>query len=248
MYKPINLYLFTINLFFFEIYIIVCTKYQNGYINMESEEYNLSHRIRFALKVLGVSQTDLAKKINVKPQIIQYLCAGNSEKSKFTFNIAEALNIDVGWLAIGKGIKPSLDNKEVPRTNNLIPVFSFKEIIEFKIEKSLIDASIIKNWIASNNSSEDSYGVVLNDKSMAPKFDSETIIIVEPLVELEINKLNNHFVLVYIAKENCVLFRQLIVENNICTLVPSNQTLYKPIILNSDDNILGICKEARWIV
>jgi transcriptional regulator with XRE-family HTH domain len=210
---------------------------------------NLSERLRYALKVSGTSQTDLAQKIKVKPQVIQYLCSGKSEKSKFTFNIAEALNIDVSWLAIGKGTKPTFLRAVTQKNNNQVPILTLKQIKQAKIERNSIDKNSIIDWVSyTNDVNHNLFALILNDQSMSPRFSSDTLVIFEPLVNTNINELDNAFVLAYIDTEDCILFRQLCIENDAKNLVPINQTLFKTISLTKDDVILGICKEARWTV
>lgn len=211
---------------------------------MNNENKNLSERLRFALKILGVSQTELAKRINVKPQIIQYLCASNAEKSKFTFYIAEALKIDVSWLAIGKGTPPS--HSKPGKNERVIPILTFNQIKEWKVhQKEFVPTNV--DWLPiSNDISIDSFAVVLNDKSMAPRFNLDTTIIIDPTISAYKTQQNNRFVLAYLAAEDFLIFRQLDTDNNIETLVPINNSLYKTTVLNEKDIILGPCKEARW--
>jgi transcriptional regulator with XRE-family HTH domain len=207
------------------------------------EDSNLSDRLRFALRILGTSQTDLARQINVKPQIIQYLCAAKSEKSKFTFDIAEALKIDVLWLATGKGVKPNL---EILKKERSIPVFSFQQIRESKIYGKHIDQSQILKWLPINEETNiQAYAVILNDRSMAPRFCLDTTIIVEPKDETD-KRYSQEYVLVYVKSEDFVIFRQIQFTDNSYKLIPTNNNLYKETILHEDDIILGICKEARW--
>lgn len=206
---------------------------------------NLSERLRYALKTLEVSQSELAKRLSIKPQMIQYLCASNSVKSKFTFDIAEALEIDVSWLATGKGNPPTLFNKsEVVK--NKIPLLTYNQIRDWKIYKKL-NKPFTSSWIpVCDDINLDSYALVLNDRSMAPRFDLDTIIIIDPTVTVNDEIKNNLYVLIYLANEDFVVFRHLVCINNNRYLMPINTRLYKEIILNEQDIILGVCKEARW--
>lgn len=212
---------------------------------MKKDFSNLSLRLKFALKVLGISQTELAKRINVKPQVIQYLCASQSQKSKFTCEISEALNIDFTWLATGKGIIP--DKLEAIKNENVIPLLSFEQIREWKVYGNKMDTSKIMNWIPINGEiNQDFFAVVINDRAMAPRFDLNTVIIIEP-VKLNNTELNG-FILVYLSQEDFVVFRQLVVKDQKKLLVAINKNLHKDILLKKEDLILGVCKEARWSI
>lgn len=170
---------------------------------------NLSMRLKFALKMLNVSQTDLAKKINVKPQVIQYLCASQSQKSKFTCEIAEALNIDFLWLASGKGTVPK--KIDLSKNESLVPLLSFEQIREWKVQKKEMEITKINKWIpVDEEASLGEFAVEINDRSMAPRFDLNTIIIIEPIKEAILQG----FVLVYLRQEDFVIFRQLSLIKN----------------------------------
>jgi transcriptional regulator with XRE-family HTH domain len=206
---------------------------------------NLSLRLKFALKVLNISQSELAKRIHVKPQVIQYLCASQSQKSRFTFEIAEALDIDFSWLATGKGTIPA--SNEVKRNENCIPLLSFEQIKTWKINGNEIEASKINHWVSMDGEiSSNCFAVEINDRAMAPRFDLNTIIIVEYIEKKYLEP--NSFVLVYLPQENFIIFRHLHVINNQRFLVAINKNLHKDIALKEEDIILGICKEARWSV
>lgn len=212
---------------------------------MKDYDNSLSERLRYALKLLKVSQTDLAKQINIKPQAIQYLCASNSQKSKFTFEIADALNIDFSWLATGKGTPPN--KVELTKNERMIPILSFTQIREWKIYGTKIDLSKITNWIPiSEEISQDSFALILNDKSMAPRFDLNTVIIIDPTPVIMDTYVPNYYVLVYLAQEDFVVFRQLNIVNNTKLFIPINKNLYKDTLLQEKDIVLGTCKEARW--
>lgn len=208
---------------------------------------NLSERLKFALKILGVSQTELAKKIDVKPQVIQYLCAASSQKSKFIFDIAKALNIDALWLATGRGIAPSGHSSQ--QNEKKIPILTFNQIIDWKIRQKNISTLTIDNWLSIGNGfSNDCFAVALSDNSMAPRFSSETIIILDPTAESSENNQPNKFVLAFLEDENFLVFRQLELSDNARLLIPLNQSLHKKTALKQKDIILGFCIEARWLL
>jgi ribosome-binding protein aMBF1 (putative translation factor) len=71
---------------------------------MNKQEVNtLSDRLSHALVTLEISQAELARRINVKRQAVQYICTNALTKSKFAYDIAEALGINVSWLITGAG-------------------------------------------------------------------------------------------------------------------------------------------------
>lgn len=201
---------------------------------------NLSTRLKYALSKLGVSQTELARRINVKPQVIQYLCSSKSHKSKFSSEIAEALNIDFSWLATGRGDIPQDSNLSI---SEKIPLLSFEQLKAWKIKNLELYNLKIQTWLPKGSETNfNSYAVEINDRAMAPRFDHSTIIIIEPknLKEIE----DKNFILVYLKEENFIIFRQYDMKTQ--RLLTLNKNLYKNIQLKEEDIVLGICREARW--
>lgn len=86
---------------------------------------SLSERLIYALKKLGVTQHELAKKINIKQQTIQSVCSGKIKKSKYAFDMANALEINPEWLINGLG-DIAIDNRE-SKKSNLVPHISWRE-------------------------------------------------------------------------------------------------------------------------
>jgi len=63
----------------------------------------LSERLNRALELTGVSQSELARRIGIKQQSISQICSGKTARSRYTPQIAEALEISGKWLATGQG-------------------------------------------------------------------------------------------------------------------------------------------------
>lgn len=58
-----------------------------------------SKRLKESLKQQGISQKELAKKINMSPSVVNNYCSGKREPSLTVFvEICKALNEDVGFL------------------------------------------------------------------------------------------------------------------------------------------------------
>ena len=74
----------------------------------------LSERLCYALEMTGTKKAELSRLLNIKPQIIQFLCNSNTKSSRYTFEIATALKLNVQWLANGQGnmfIKDNFDQQ-----------------------------------------------------------------------------------------------------------------------------------------
>lgn len=215
--------------------------------NSDEKLATLSERLVYALTKLGITQAELARRIRIKPQAIHYLCSSRSKKSSFTYEIADALNISSFWLGCGEG---SMQLKDDPDT----------QLINSQKRVPVLDWKQIKNWINQNNEAGNllasakeyiltnvdiavsSFAFRLQDKSMYPRFDQDTIVIVNP----ERTPRNKDFVIVYFKEIDDFVFRQYEFENNTIILKPVNTAMYKTITMGKDDSILGVMVEARW--
>lgn len=91
----------------------ICNDYYNNICNNYGME-KYSDRLKFALDIRGMSQSDLARKLGTTPQTIQYLCRKGT-KSVHSVKIAQILRINPIWLTEGVG-PMEIDNKSMPKT------------------------------------------------------------------------------------------------------------------------------------
>ena len=147
----------------------------------------LSDRLTYALKETNTTQTELAKRINVKKQSIQYLCSSGTNKSKFAYDIAHALNIDVEWLIEGKGdmLTKKSAIEQLQLTQKIMPILGWNQISAW-LNNELSKESI-KNWttITHKSRSDSSFALKLKDNSMFPRFDSDTTIVIDPKMQIK---------------------------------------------------------------
>lgn len=218
-------------------------------LNNEEKLSTLSARLVYAINALGITQAELARRIGVKPQAIHYLCNSNSKKSRFTYEIADALQINSLWLGSGEG---SMKFKEDPNTQLIssqkrTPVLNWKQIKQLTGEAKEVSniLSSAKEWIlTSSDIGENGFAFRLHDKSIYPRFDQDTIIIVNP----KRSPKNRDFVIVYLKETDDIIFRQYEFDSTTILLKPINVTMYKVIEKQKDDVILGVMVEARWQV
>lgn len=212
---------------------------------MENILKNLSTRLMHALHELDISQAELARRIGVSQQAIQRLCKNNAYYSKFTFEIAAALGIEPAWLATGKGyMLPEQDpQKQMLDRQKKVPILSEKEIIDFLAGNKKIPDISSNQWVLSDAClNKNCFGYQLKDKSMSPRFDENTIIIINPNTQPK----NLSFVLAYIEKENMIILRQFLKTNKKILLTPTNTTLFNTIEADPAITIIGTMCEARW--
>jgi transcriptional regulator with XRE-family HTH domain len=205
----------------------------------------LSDRIKRALERLSITQTELARKIGVKQQIIQYLCNSKTKTSIFTYKIADALKINPLWLATGVGymfLEDDLDYQLI-KSQKKIPLVTtehLKNIIQNKLDITKIT---VQEWILTDGKlGKGSYAISLKDQSMMPRFEEGILIV----FDAQIVPKNKDYVLAHLSMTNEIIFRQLIKNRKESILQPLNTHGYKAIKMSGIDKIYGVMREARW--
>jgi len=94
-------------------------------------------RLKYARERAGLSQSELARRIGIKPQSIQYIESGSTQKSRYTLEIANVLGVSVEWLVYGEG-------SSEPTENALI----FREDVTELQRRFLAADTETQNWIA----------------------------------------------------------------------------------------------------
>jgi SOS-response transcriptional repressor LexA len=208
-------------------------------LNLREGE-NLSTRLSHAIRVLNISQSELARRIGIKPQAIQYLCTSNATRSKFVFDIADALGINVDWLLAGQGkmLEGTIPTEDITTKAPLIEWSQITDWLEGG-DQTIKPISYINTQLDFNKKC---YALKIMDCSMAPRFEIGTLLIIDP----ESTPRENDFVIVATKFSENPIIRQLIKKNESLTLMPSNTTLYKEIPLNQDDKILGVLRQTVY--
>lgn len=205
----------------------------------------LSQRLTYAFNALGISKADLARKINVSPQAINYLCHSKATKSRLTYDIAEGLGISGDWLATGNGFMIAADDPQYKliQTQHAVPIITQEQIKKYSkdLNQLFINEPLIDYLFTNANTGAHGFAISIQDKSMYPRFDQRTIVFVNP----EKIPKEKEFVIAYIAAIEDVIFRQIEYSNAAICLKPINTSMYKPIVLTQTDKILGTLVEAR---
>ena len=201
-------------------------------------EANLSTRLVYAMKKLGVNQSELARRIGVKPQVIQYLCTNNAERSRFAFEIADALGVNLDWLIAGKG--RMMEKAGVQETTN-IPLINWTDIRNW-VSTNRKEIKPVGNISSQVSFSQESYALKMVDSSMTPRFEVDTTLIVDP----EITAHENDFVIVSTEHGTTPILRQLITKNSKPMLVPINAALYKEIEFCENNRIFGVLRQTFY--
>lgn len=213
--------------------------------SQENAKDTLSHRLCYALDALRLSQSELARRLGVKPQIIQYICANNVKKSQFTYEIAAALNIDYIWLSTGHGqmLAKSENHEKAIEVEYKTPILEENQILSFINRKFEINQATVSQWLISNLKVPNStIGIVNSGESMTPLFPKGAILIFDFAQPPK----NQNYVLAYIKSLDKLIFRQYIEYEEKIILKPLDQIIYNDIVLQSKDSIVGILIQTHY--
>ncbi|MHB1511747.1 MAG: helix-turn-helix domain-containing protein [Acidiferrobacter sp.] len=63
----------------------------------------LAKRLRYARERVGLSQSELARRVKIRPQAIQFIEGGHVRRPRSMVEIARALGVNAEWLLLGEG-------------------------------------------------------------------------------------------------------------------------------------------------
>jgi len=63
----------------------------------------LAKRLRYARERMGLSQSELARRVGLRPQAIQFIESGHVRRPRSIVEIAKVLAVNPEWLLLGEG-------------------------------------------------------------------------------------------------------------------------------------------------
>lgn len=174
---------------------------------------SFSSRVAIARGSLGLTQTELAKRVGIVPrQIAAYEGGEARPRLKVLQNLAAALGTTTEWLAQGVGNGPDVSNVKRTVTVAEIPVYS-------SVQASLLDGGVdLANSSVSDfipcppNAGEQSFAITIEGDSMTcgglVSFPDGTIVTIDPGQPVE----NGDFGLFMLLDSNESTFKQLIID------------------------------------
>lgn len=70
---------------------------------MNTDKTTFGDRVKMARKKMNLTQETLAKKIGVSQGTITHIENGRNQESRYTVELARALNVSAEWLSHGRG-------------------------------------------------------------------------------------------------------------------------------------------------
>lgn len=170
-----------------------CNNAQRGGFFVLGEEMAIkeySDRLKHALMIRGMDQSELARQVGVKPQAIQYLCR-QGKRSVHSVKIAEVLKINAQWLTDGIGemettpvsIGESLNAHGVVWLGRFIhvPVIGAAKLVDDSFWGEIDQPAEIEGGdICYPTQDKDAYAIRCDGDSMSPRIQDGEFIIIEP--------------------------------------------------------------------
>tara|TARA_R110000868_G_scaffold410505_1_gene698712 strand:+ start:730 stop:1362 length:633 start_codon:yes stop_codon:yes gene_type:complete len=198
----------------------------------------LSERIKYLLQATGTKQADLARLINVKPQVINFLCENNAKNSRFTFDIASVLGVNPKWLVTGEGIIFLDDDPRYKLFTDyqIVSVITPNEIIDSL--KNLVEPEGDGQQYAPIRSALSSvYAMIVSEPSMSPCIPVNSIVFFQWNPNLK--PVNNTYVVIYAEEYSTILIRKFEMTNNRKIFSVINEEFYRPIEDSKKIKIIG---------
>lgn len=206
----------------------------------------LSERLNLALDLTGISQSELARRIGIKQQSISQICSGKTARSRYTSQIAEALDINGKWLATGEGSMGLGGNVDAgPRIEGKIPLINWVQAVAKTKKSERFANEEVEDWVPLTGSTHmDCFALTVRDDSMENPGGRLSVpegarIVVDPHAHPK----HKSLVVVRLAHANEATFKQLIIDGEQQYLKPLNPQ-YPAIPIDENCTIIGVVRRA----
>lgn len=199
-------------------------------------------RVSMARNAIGLTQSELAKKVGIVPrQIAAYEGGEARPRINALHNLAAALGTTPEWLTSGIGDPPNIAHVRSTITLPLIPVITFVQAANLWREDSIVGYDYIP---APRLASESVFAVKVEGDSMQSSsgisFPDGSTVIFDP----DADPNNGDFVLCKLNESDDVTFKQLIIDQGKHYLHPLNPR-YMNMPVNKNISIMGVAIELR---
>lgn len=244
-------------MYLYDVNKTICNDVYKSFCNNENMR-KYSDRLKHALDIRELSQSELARQVGIKPQAIQYLCREGT-RSVHSVKIAEILNINAKWLTDGVGNMEYDDYvNEIDANNNVVRLRINADANNTKQGPQIKGEVPLISWVSAGMWQEaidnfhpgdgermipatvpvgaHTFALKVMGDSMEPEFMEGDIIIIEP----DLEAIHTDYVIARNGN-NEVTFKQLWKESGEWLLKPLNERYkIKPL---GDSEIIGVVRE-----
>lgn len=159
---------------------------------------NLGERLSFLLQEKGLPQAELAKRLNVRPQTINYLIVTGATRSKLVPELAKALSVTEDWLLYGTGQKVDPTRHAQSFGQRIVPVLNYvqagsaQDVVDQYEPGSGMDELITDQQIGNH-----AFALTIRGDSMFPLMREGDRVIIDPDLQwmpgdVVVAKVNDH--------------------------------------------------------
>ncbi|HFQ5443035.1 TPA: LexA family protein [Vibrio vulnificus] len=202
----------------------------------------LSERLNHAMRLTGVTQSELARRIGIKQQSVSQICSGKSVRSRYTMQIAEALCISANWLATGSGdiwITDDANIKGRIPLINWVQAGNWTEIAEGFAQEDAEEWREVTGKAHGGCFALRVKGDSMENPSGKKSIPEGAVIVVDP----EMSYSSGSLVVARLEASIEATFKQLVIDGDQRYLKPLNPQ-YPAIPINGNCTIVGVVKQA----
>jgi len=203
----------------------------------------ISNILSYLIKQTRISEAELARKIDVPRATINRLVSGRTPDPRAsTLNaIAAYFNVSVDQLLGKQPLFLDSNQSRVAKPHISIPIIEWEAAKSWKKVVSQLKPDMHFDWVMIDPSiDQGKFAICVQGESMWPQFQLNSILVIAP----ERGAKNRDFVIVHLKKDNEIIFRQLIIENQYKFLKAIN-SIFPTIQLDNDDKIIGVVIQTR---
>lgn len=210
----------------------------------------IGERIRSARERLGISQSDVARRLGIRPQSVQAWEAGStSPRRNHIPGLCDILGVSKQWLEFGFEIEfagPAQKDSNVVSTtiqlrHKSVPIISWVHAGELHEAADPFPAGYADDYIQPSVSvGSHAFALKLEGNSMEPDYREGDLVIVDP----DSPVFSGNFVVARKIATNEATFKKYVVDAGKHYLMPLNRQ-YDKIEMDHDWIIIGRVKEMR---
>lgn len=190
-----------------------------------------SDRVQIILDSQKRTRAWLAEELGITKQALNYIL-NHSKEHKYLSEVAFALGVNQEWLATGVGNIHAIEERASVRPIPIYDTCNFAENVKMSRFKDTI--------LVDGHYPEHCFGVILNDSSMEPVFQKESILIFDP----DKSPRTEDYVIFNSGDDGVVIFRQFINDGE-KAYFKANNHLYKTVYSNKANKVYGVLIESR---
>ena len=212
---------------------------------MTAATMEIGNILNHLLTQFAISEAELGRVINVPRATINRIASGKTPDPRASTlqAIAQYFNVTIDQL-VGKQPLFSNNNAQsiaLAAAHTSLPVIEWEKTVNWETTLQTIKPDNYFDWILADPNIEiGKFALRVKGDSMWPQFQENTILIIDTAREQK----NRDFVIVYVKKNDEVLFRQLIIEGKTKYLKAIND-IFPTIQFEARDKIIGTVIQTR---